>query len=116
MLGVERRNHAEYLDLLIADSVAMHASGGLHGQKSYDLEHVVLDHVADRPSVIVEFPPPLDPEFFCHCDLDTLDVIPIPDRLQEAVGEAKKQKSAGAILSPYFPVAHPSLRSGMNFS
>jgi hypothetical protein len=76
MLGVQRRNRSEYLDLLIADSVAMHASGGLHGQKSYDLEHVVLDHVADRPSVIVEFSPPLDPELFCHCDLDTLDVIP----------------------------------------
>src|ERR1022692_2088635 len=70
MLEVQRRNRAEYLDLLIADSVAMHASGGLHGQKSYDLEHVVLDHVADRPSVIVESPPPLDPELFCHCDLD----------------------------------------------
>src|ERR1035438_1754697 len=92
MLGVQRRNRAEYLDLLIADSVAMHSGGGLHGQKSYDLKHVVLDHVTDRPSVIVELPPPLDPELLRHCDLHTLDVIPVPDWLQKAIGEAKEQK------------------------
>jgi len=29
---------------------------------------------------------------FRHGDLDTLNVIPVPDRLQEAVGEAKEKK------------------------
>src|ERR1039458_20378 len=77
----------------------MHRGGGLHGQKSHDLKHVVLDHVTDRPSVIVELPPPLDPELLRHCDLHTLDVIPIPDRLQEAVGEAKEQKIENGLFT-----------------
>src|ERR1700686_2027603 len=92
MLWVQGGNRPEYLDLLIADSVAIYARRGFHGQKSHDLKHVVFDHVADRPGVVVELPPPLDPELFCHCNLHTLDVIPVPDRLQKAVGEAKEQK------------------------
>src|ERR1017187_4280204 len=70
----------------------MHSGGGLHGQKSYDLKHVVLDHVADRPSVIVELSPPLDPELLRHCDLHTFHLIPVPDRLKKAVSETKKKK------------------------
>jgi hypothetical protein len=92
MLWVQLGNRAEYLDLLIADRVAIYAGEGLHGQKSYDLKHVVLDHVADRPGVIVELTPSLDPELLRHRDLHTLDVIPVPDRLQKAIGEAKEQK------------------------
>src|ERR1700681_35991 len=99
MLWVQRGNRAEYLDLLIADSVAIHPGGGLHGQKSYDLEHVVLDHVTDSPGVIVEITPPLDPELFCHGDLDTLNVMPVPDRLQEAVGEAKEQQIEDSLFT-----------------
>src|ERR1700722_14626368 len=92
MLWVQRGNRAEYLDLLVADRVAIYAGGGLHGQKSYDLKHVILDHVADRPGVIVELPPSLDPELLCHRDLHTFNVIPVPDWFQKAIGEAKEQK------------------------
>src|SRR6202051_2967889 len=99
MLWVQRGNRAEYLDLLITDSGAIHPSGGLHGQKSYHLEHVVFDHVADRPGVVVELPPPLDPELFCHRNLHTLDVIPVPDRLQKAIGEAKEQKIENRLFT-----------------
>src|ERR1700691_444552 len=53
---------------------------------------MVFDHVADRPSIVVELSPPFDPELLRQCDLHTLDVITIPDRLQEAGGEEKEQK------------------------
>src|ERR1700722_14841098 len=99
MLWGKRRNRAKYLDLFVADSVAVYAGGGLHGQKSYHLEHVVFDHVADRPGVVVELPPPLDPELFCHRNLHTLDVIPVPDRLQKAIGEAKEQKIENRLFT-----------------
>src|ERR1022692_4973291 len=60
---------------------------------------MVFDHIADRPSIVVELPPSLDAEFLRHCDLHTLDVIPIPDRLQEAVGEAKEQKIENGLFT-----------------
>src|ERR1035438_4373081 len=60
---------------------------------------MVFDHIADRPSIVVELPPALDPELLRHCDLHTPDVIPIPDRLQEAVGEAKEQKIENSLFA-----------------
>src|SRR6202167_1364759 len=60
---------------------------------------MVFDHVADRPGIVVELPPALDPELLSHCDLHTLDVIPIADRLQEAVGEAKEQKIENGLFA-----------------
>src|ERR1700680_4584549 len=99
MLWVQRWNGAEYLDLFITDSVAIQPSGRLHGQKSYKLKHVVLDHIADRPGGVVKLPPPLDAELFRHRDLHTLDVIPIPDRLQKTIGEAKEQKIEDCLFT-----------------
>src|SRR6266700_8233077 len=92
MLRVEWRNCAKHLDCLIANGITMQASRSLHGQKSHHLKHVVLDHVPDRSSGIVKFPSPFNAELFRHGDLDTLNVIPVPDRLQEAVGDAKEKK------------------------
>jgi hypothetical protein len=69
MLWVQWWNSAEYFHLFIADGVAMQSSQSLHGQKSYNLKHVVLDHVTDRPGGIVKMPPPLDAEPFSHRDL-----------------------------------------------
>src|SRR5579864_1470966 len=74
MLWVQRRNGAENFDLFIADSVAMQPTGSLHGQKSYDLKHVVFYHVADGPGGVVKLASPLDAELFRHRDLHTLDV------------------------------------------
>src|SRR5581483_2573581 len=92
MLWIQRWNRAEYFDLFIADGVAMQPSGRLHGQKSYNLKHVVLDHIADGLGGVVKLTTPLDAELFSHRDLHTLDEIPIPDRLQKTIGEAKEQK------------------------
>src|SRR5438270_10598408 len=92
MLWIQRWNGAEYFDLFIADGVAIQPGGSLHRQKSYNLKHVVLDHIANGPGSVVKLTPPLDAELFSHRDLNTLDVIPIPDRLQKTIGEAKEQK------------------------
>src|SRR5579864_574614 len=99
MLWVQRWNGAEYFDLFIADSVAMQPSGRLHGQKGYNLKHVVLDHIADRTGSVVKLTSPLDAELFSHRDLHTLDVIPIPDRLQKTIGKAKEQKIEDCLFT-----------------
>src|SRR5215470_11845157 len=51
---------------------------------------MVLDDVADRTRRIVESPATLDPEVFRHRNLDALDLVAIPERLQERVRKAKE--------------------------
>src|SRR6202522_3262452 len=60
---------------------------------------MVFDHIADRPGIVVELPPALDPELLCHCDLYTLNVIPVPDRFEKAISEAKEQKIKDGLFT-----------------
>src|SRR5437899_121837 len=92
MSWIQGRDRAKHLDGLIADGVTMQAGRKLHRQKGHDLKHVVFDHVPDRSCGVVELPSPLNAEFLRHGDLYTLKVVPVPDRLQKAVSEAKEQK------------------------
>src|ERR1700686_1898163 len=77
----------------------MQSGRPFHRQKSYNLEHVIFDHVAGRPSIVVELSPALDPELLRHCDLHTLDVIPVPDRFEKAISEAKEQKIENSLFT-----------------
>ena len=52
---------------------------------------MILDHVADRAGLIVESAAALDAEVFRHGDLHALDVVAVPERLQERVGEAEDE-------------------------
>ena len=99
MIWIHRWNRAEYFDLFIADSVAIQPSGRLHSQKSYDLKHVVFYHVADRPGVIVELAPSLNPELFSHSDLHTLDVIAVPDRLRKLLAKRKNSRLRTSLFT-----------------
>src|SRR5262249_22710522 len=64
-----------------------------------DLEQVVLDDVADRPGVVVELSAPLDAELLGHGDLHRVDVVAIPDRLEERVGEAEEEQVLDRVLA-----------------
>ena len=64
-----------------------------------DLEHVVLDHVADRPGLLVEPPPALHAEVLRHRDLHAADVVAVPDRLQKRVGEPEVQEVLDRLLA-----------------
>ena len=50
---------------------------------------MVLDHVPERADRVVEGPAIVDAEVLGHRDLDRLDVLAVPDRLEERVGEAQ---------------------------
>src|SRR5271155_1297978 len=50
---------------------------------------MVLDDVADRSGLIVEAAAALDAEIFRHGDLHALDVVAVPERLHEGVGETE---------------------------
>jgi hypothetical protein len=53
---------------------------------------VVLDHVTDRACLLVEAAAPLDAEALRHRDLHALDVVAVPDRLDERVREAEEEE------------------------
>ena len=48
---------------------------------------MVRHHVAQRAGRVVEPSPPLDRDRLCHGDLHVVDVVAVPDRLEQAVGE-----------------------------
>src|SRR5271163_1293145 len=50
---------------------------------------MVLDDVADRSGLIVEAAAALDAKIFRHGNLHALDVVAVPERLHERVGEAE---------------------------
>ena len=81
----------EDLHLLVADRFAVGPDRRLHRQVAQDLEQMILDDVADGARLVVEGAPALDAEVLGHGDLHALDVIAIPERLQEGVGEAEEE-------------------------
>ena len=80
----------EDFDLFIAEGFAVFAGGALHGEIAHDLKDVVLDDVADGAGLVVEGTAALDAEVFGHGDLDALDVVAVPERLEEGVGKRKE--------------------------
>jgi hypothetical protein len=60
---------------------------------------VILDDVADRPDLVVEATAPLHAELLGHRDLHVVDVVSIPDRLEERVGEAKDHEVLHGLLA-----------------
>src|SRR5262249_152260 len=53
---------------------------------------MILHDVADRTRLIIKRAPPLAPEGFGHGNLHTLDVVAIPERFQERIGEAEEEQ------------------------
>ena len=91
IVRIQRRNCFQNLCLLVANRFAVRPHGRLHGEVAQDLEQMVLDHVADRAGLIVESAAALDAEVLSHRDLDALDVVPVPERLHEGVGETEDE-------------------------
>ena len=60
-----------------------------HADQGQHLQGVVLDHVAHRPDGVVEAAAVVDAEVLGDRHLYVGDVLAVPDRLQDRVGEAQ---------------------------
>ena len=90
---------AEHVRLLVAHLVGAEGNGGLHGDEAEDLEQVVLDHVPQGPGLVVIVAPAPHPVGFGHGDLHVVDVVAVPDRLKQGVGEAEGQDILHRLLA-----------------
>ena len=90
---------AQHLHLLVAHRRCIEARWGLHRHQRQQLEHVVLDHVAQRPRAIVKPDPPLKPDRLGHRDLDMLDMGRVPQRLEQYIGKAQRQQVLDRLLA-----------------
>jgi hypothetical protein len=97
--GVDGLERVEDLGRLLAQVPGVQRGGRFHGQEPQDLEQVGDDHVAVGAGVVVEIRAPLDREGLGHVDLHVGDVLAVPHRLEQAVGEPEGQDVVDRLLA-----------------
>src|SRR5690348_2970666 len=90
-LARERPNALQNLDLLVAHCRRVKFRRRLHRNQRRQLQHVALDHVPQCARVLVKCRSPLDAQRLSGRNLHVIDIIPIPQRLKNAVAETKNQ-------------------------
>ena len=95
-LGLDRRQH---VGLFRAHRMRVELGRRLHRHQRQQLKQMVRHHVAQRAGGVVEAAAMADAELFVDRDLDMIDVIAIPDRLEHAVGEAQHQDVLHRLLA-----------------
>ena len=95
-MGHIERNTLFFSSLMAADSNAV---GGSIAMKTENLEEVGDDHVLEGPGGLVEADPIIDREHLGDVDLDMIDVVTVPDGLEESVGKAEGQDVLGRLLA-----------------
>ena len=73
--------------------------GGVHGDEAEQVQEMSHDHVAERAGLLEESGAALDRQTLGHIDLDVVDVVAVPDRLEQAVGEAKREDVLHALFA-----------------
>src|SRR5262249_28771886 len=91
VLLVDRSDRPQHLYFLVADALAVSPDRLFHRQTAQHLKQVVLNDVTNGAGPVIESSSPLDPEVFGHRDLNTVDVVTVPERLNECVCKAKNK-------------------------
>ena len=89
----------QHFDLFVADQVGLEADRGLHGRDHQQLQQVVLEHVAQHAGRVVVAAAAADGHFLGHGDLHVVDVVAVPDRLEDRVGEPQHQHVLHGLLA-----------------
>ena len=87
VLRGQRTNRAQDLRLLVAHEARLQRGRQLHGGDAEQLDEVVLQDVSERAHPVVEGAASLYAEVLRDRDLDALDPVPVPQRLEDRVGE-----------------------------
>ena len=83
---------AENAHLLVTDILCGEGDGPLHGKEGEDLEQVVLHDVSNNAELVKVSPAALGSEGLLESDLNVIDVMPVPRRVEEGVTESENQQ------------------------
>ena len=79
--------------------VGLVADRRLHRRDHQQLQQVVLKHVAQHAGRVVVAAAAADVDFLGHGDLHVVDVVAVPDRLEDRVGEPQHQQVLHRFLA-----------------
>ena len=96
---IDRRQRAKHLVLLFADRPGRERGRRLHRHEAENLEEMRDHHVAIGAGLLVEGDAIADVERLRHVDLHMVDEIAVPDRLEQAVGEAEGEDVLRRLLA-----------------
>src|SRR5260370_16120105 len=86
-------------DFSMAPGGVMKRSGLSKGNRRYKSETVAVINVAERARRFIKTAAALDTERFRRCDLDVIDVIAVPKRLEDAVAKAQHEQILHGVLA-----------------
>ena len=89
VLFIDWGNGFQYLHLLVANAFAVEPCRRLHREIGQNLKQVILNYVTNYACLIVKSASPLHAEILGQGDLYTLDVVAVPERLNEGVCKAE---------------------------
>ena len=90
---------AQHLDLFVAQWVSIEGCRRFHGYQRHQLQQVVLEHIAHHPHAVVVARTVADAYLLGYGDLDRVDVIPVPYRLEYGIGKAGEQDVLDGLLA-----------------
>lgn len=99
LLLADGPDRSENLDLLVSQCFGISRYRRFHGHQRHQLKEVVLNHVANRTHFVIEAPASFHTEALGHCDLDPVDVMPVPCRLEEGVGQTEHEQVEYLLLA-----------------
>ncbi len=92
-------HRVQHLDLFRAHGARPEAGWRLHRNQRHELEQVVRHHVAQCTGRFIEVAAMLDADRFGNRDLDVVDVIAVPEGLENPVGEPEHHDVPNRLLS-----------------
>src|SRR5262249_30647748 len=99
VFGVKRPHGFQQAGLLVSLSFTLFTGRWVHGEIGQDLQHMILDHIANRARLVVKLSSILDPETLSHRDLNTSYIVTIPYRFQHRVREAGIENVLDRLLT-----------------
>ena len=81
----------EHIHFLVANLIGIERDHRFHGHETEELHQVILHHVAQGSRVVVIAAAMPDAHLFGHGDGHVVHVTPVPNRLEERIGEAEGQ-------------------------
>jgi hypothetical protein len=95
----DRADRAQHLHLLVAQGIGVEYRRRLHRHQRQQLHQVILQHVAHGAGGVVVAGAPAHALRLGHGDLHVVDVVAVPDRLDQGVGEAEHQQVLHRFLA-----------------